>query len=84
MDAPSYCLEKPMRWGFLYFFIILPIESSLKMGGVKLTSNHLTGMNKKELLIQELLSLGIFKKGELHLFELSIRELEEEYAKLMG
>lgn len=54
------------------------------MGGVKLTNNHPTGINKKELLIQELLSLGIFKKGELHLFELSIRELEEEYAKLKG
>ncbi|HLO12267.1 MAG TPA: Fur-regulated basic protein FbpA [Pseudoneobacillus sp.] len=38
--------------------------------------------NKKELLIQQLLLLGVFKKGELHLFELTLLELEDYVTKL--
>jgi hypothetical protein len=37
---------------------------------------------RKDFLIQEILLLGVLKKGDLHLFELSLGELEEEYMKL--
>jgi hypothetical protein len=37
---------------------------------------------RKDFLIQEILLLGVLKKGDLHLFELSVGELEEEYKKL--
>ncbi|MCY8232070.1 Fur-regulated basic protein FbpA [Priestia endophytica] len=35
--------------------------------------------NHKEHLVQQLLELGIYKKGEYHLYELSVSELEVEY-----
>lgn len=38
--------------------------------------------NKKEFLIHQLLLIGVFKKDNLHLFELSVDELEAEYEKL--
>lgn len=47
-----------------------------------MTNHNRMEDNKKELLIHELLILGVFKKGELHLFELTISELEEEYSRL--
>jgi hypothetical protein len=37
---------------------------------------------KKEELIDFLILSGVYKKGNLQLFELSLRELEEEYEKL--
>jgi hypothetical protein len=37
---------------------------------------------RKDFLIQEILLLGVLKKGELHLFELTLGELEEEYMNL--
>jgi hypothetical protein len=45
-------------------------------------SNHFCIEDKKEILIQQLISLGVFKKGEQHLFELEEGELEEEYTRL--
>jgi hypothetical protein len=37
---------------------------------------------KKQYLIDQLISLGIYKKGNKHLFEWSLCELEEEYRSL--
>lgn len=37
--------------------------------------------DEKDLLIEKLIALGIYKKASLHLFELSISELEEVYEK---
>jgi hypothetical protein len=52
------------------------------MGGVIVSDPYCSNETEKEQLIQQLLLLGVFKKGESHLFELTIRELEEEYEKL--
>jgi hypothetical protein len=52
------------------------------MGGVMVSNQYRTEEITKEQLIHQLLLLGVFKKGELHLFELTISELEEEFAKL--
>ena len=35
--------------------------------------------SKKKELINELIKQGIYKKNEKHLYELSLRELENEY-----
>ncbi|MDE3838973.1 Fur-regulated basic protein FbpA [Bacillus methanolicus] len=37
---------------------------------------------KKEKIIDFLILSGVYKKGNFQLFELSLRELEEEYEKL--
>ncbi|MDQ0253948.1 hypothetical protein J2S74_001321 [Evansella vedderi] len=34
---------------------------------------------KKNYLISQLIQSGIFKKGDQHLYELTLTELEEEY-----
>ncbi|TDL83229.1 Fur-regulated basic protein FbpA [Peribacillus frigoritolerans] len=36
---------------------------------------------RKSYLIRKLLSNGIYKKNELHLFELTLTELEEEFRR---
>ena len=36
----------------------------------------------KKSLIEELISFGFYKKDNIHLFELSLADLEEEYKKL--
>jgi len=37
---------------------------------------------KKRDLIDKLISLGVYKKDKIHLFELSLEDLEEEYLKI--
>lgn len=37
---------------------------------------------RKDLLINEFIKMGIFKRKNLQLFELSLSELEEEYQKV--
>ncbi|EIJ78211.1 hypothetical protein PB1_11644 [Bacillus methanolicus PB1] len=37
---------------------------------------------KKEKIIDFLILSGVYKKGNFQLFELTLRELEEEYEKL--
>ncbi|MDZ5471573.1 Fur-regulated basic protein FbpA [Bacillus sp. 31A1R] len=39
-------------------------------------------LDTKEKLIDELLLLGVYKKGNLQLFELPITDLEEEIRKI--
>ncbi|MGP7815740.1 Fur-regulated basic protein FbpA [Niallia sp. 01092] len=39
--------------------------------------------NQKNELIEKLLHHGIYKKESLHLFELTVIELEEEYNKVI-
>lgn len=53
------------------------------MGGAVVSNQFRTEETQKEQLIHQLILLGVFKKGELHLFELTISELEEEYARLI-
>lgn len=38
-------------------------------------------LEKKKFLIDQLISRGIYKKNNIHLYELRLRELEEEYLK---
>lgn len=38
---------------------------------------------RKRYLINSLISAGVYKKGELHLFELTLSDLEREYANSM-
>ncbi|MBX9974625.1 Fur-regulated basic protein FbpA [Cytobacillus firmus] len=38
---------------------------------------------RKRYLINSLISAGVFKKGEHHLFELTLTDLEREYANSM-
>ena len=38
--------------------------------------------DKKKILIEELISFGFYKKDNIHLFELSLADLEEESKKL--
>ncbi|PLR76622.1 Fur-regulated basic protein FbpA [Bacillus sp. V3-13] len=38
---------------------------------------------KKEFFIAKLLDLGVYKKGDRQLFELSLDDLTEEYEKIM-
>ncbi|MFT8321493.1 MAG: Fur-regulated basic protein FbpA [Bacillus sp. (in: firmicutes)] len=40
-------------------------------------------INQKDILIEKLLDHGIYKKESLHLFELTVIELEEEYNKIL-
>jgi threonyl-tRNA synthetase len=42
----------------------------------------MSNQSNKEFLIQQLLLVGIFKKDDQHLFELTEEELEEEFKKL--
>jgi hypothetical protein len=42
-----------------------------------------TNEEKKEMLIEQLLAFGMFKKGEFQLFELPLKELQDEYNKLL-
>ncbi|MHC0035458.1 Fur-regulated basic protein FbpA [Pseudoneobacillus sp. C159] len=42
----------------------------------------MSNQSQKDFFIQQLLILGIFKKDDQHLFELTEEELEEEYKKL--
>jgi len=42
-----------------------------------------TDEEKKDFLIEQLLSFGFFKKGDFHLFELPLNELQKEYEKLI-
>lgn len=44
---------------------------------------HQTNEEKKEMLIEQLLAFGMFKKGEFQLFELPLKELQDEYNKLL-
>lgn len=37
---------------------------------------------KRDILIEKLINFGIFKKNEMHLFELSVTELEDEYMRI--
>ena len=37
--------------------------------------------DEKDLLIEKLIALGIYKQESFHLFELTVSELEEVYAK---
>ncbi|MBY0097240.1 Fur-regulated basic protein FbpA [Mesobacillus maritimus] len=37
---------------------------------------------KKEKLINKMIQSGIFKKGNKHLYELSLTDLEEEYKNM--
>ncbi|WP_110928725.1 Fur-regulated basic protein FbpA [Bacillus massiliglaciei] len=37
---------------------------------------------RKEELIQQLLDLGIYKKDDHHLYELTLTEIEKEYIKV--
>ncbi|SDY09564.1 Fur-regulated basic protein A [Evansella caseinilytica] len=39
-------------------------------------------MLKKNYLIKKLIKLGVYKKGDQHLYELTLTQLEEEYAAL--
>ncbi|WP_242035211.1 Fur-regulated basic protein FbpA [Mesobacillus harenae] len=41
-------------------------------------------LNRKDVIISELLELGIYKKRNLQLFELSLYELEAEYNRVKG
>lgn len=43
---------------------------------------ELCDLNKKDELINELIHFGIYKLGNLQLFELSISDLEEEVNKI--
>nr|WP_206763083.1 Fur-regulated basic protein FbpA [Cytobacillus firmus] len=38
---------------------------------------------RKRYLINSLISAGVYKKGEHHLFELTLTDLEREYANSM-
>lgn len=38
--------------------------------------------SRKDLLINEFIKMGIFKRKNMQLFELSLSELEEEYQKV--
>ncbi|TDL80412.1 Fur-regulated basic protein FbpA [Peribacillus frigoritolerans] len=38
---------------------------------------------RKKHLISKLLSNGIYKKNDLHLFELTLTELEEEFKRVL-
>ncbi|WP_375162221.1 Fur-regulated basic protein FbpA [Fictibacillus sp. WQ 8-8] len=40
--------------------------------------------SKRNQLINKLINMGIYKKDELHLFQLTLSDLEEEYAKAVG
>jgi len=37
--------------------------------------------DEKDMLIEKLIALGIYKQESLHLFELTVSELEKVYAK---
>lgn len=37
---------------------------------------------KRNFLINKLISKGVYKKNDLHLFELTLSDLEEEYHKM--
>lgn len=39
---------------------------------------------RKKHLIGKLLSNGIYKKNDLHLFELTLTELEEEFKRILN
>lgn len=39
--------------------------------------------NKKNQIIIKLINMGIYKKEEQHLFELTLTDLEEEYARVI-
>ncbi|WP_245917505.1 MULTISPECIES: Fur-regulated basic protein FbpA [Bacillus] len=39
---------------------------------------------EKEIFIAKLLDLGIYKKGDRQLFELSLDDLTEEYERIMN
>lgn len=41
-----------------------------------LSNNH---ENEKDVLIEQLISIGIFKSGNSQLFELSLADLKKEY-----
>lgn len=79
-------MEYSIRGGFSIFlnYVLSPDKHDLYywLGGKNVCNLYYTEDNKKEFLIQKLLLQGIFKKGEQHLFELTIDELEEEYARL--
>lgn len=38
-------------------------------------------LRKKETLIKKLLALGVYKKDDLHLYELTLSDIEKEYNK---
>jgi hypothetical protein len=82
-ECPILLFGSTNKIGLFVFFNHLTYRIFIFRWEELLLTNHCrTEDTKKELLIQELLAIGVFKKGELHLFELTIRELEEEYAKL--
>ncbi|NCU18566.1 Fur-regulated basic protein FbpA [Pallidibacillus pasinlerensis] len=47
-------------------------------------TNRKTIAERKNKLINKLLAYNIYKKGDKHLYELSLFELEQEYKKLVN
>jgi hypothetical protein len=39
---------------------------------------------KRQFFISELIKMGVFKKEDKHLYELTLHDLEEEYHKQMA
>lgn len=75
---PFLLFGKMIRGGFLY----LRSSNLSMMGGLMMAKTFRSDDHRKDYFIHELLLLGIYKKGEQHLFELTVEELEEEYTRL--
>ncbi len=54
---------------------IFLLDRGVKMGNLLRKASQ----SKKKVLINKLIKQGIYKKNEKHLYELTLRELENEY-----
>lgn len=56
-------------------YILFLLDRGVKMGNLLRKASQ----SKKKVLINKLIKQGIYKKNEKHLYELTLRELENEY-----
>ena len=56
-------------------YILFLLDRGVIMGNLLRKASQ----SKKKVLINKLIKQGIYKKNEKHLYELTLRELENEY-----
>ncbi|PLR80833.1 hypothetical protein CVD25_08245 [Bacillus canaveralius] len=73
------------RKGFLFYQKpTKPIGINENRSKYKVKKIDCSAELEKEIFIAKLLDLGIYKKGDRQLFELSLDDLTEEYERIMN
>jgi hypothetical protein len=71
-------LKKEPRW------IIINNDNHYQLGGECMDKQYQSDMDsQKNIIIDSLLDLGIYKKGAKQLYELTLTELEKEYLTII-